>query len=204
MKNIYSYIEQYGKYTFEEVEFNEIDAMIFSFLTYANYQRILKKGERLTLEQASELHAKAYVDAKKEIIAVRDGMKLLYRLKDVKRYKDCWLSDYVYLGNKQIQFSALAFEYKKGHLFIAFEGTDALFSGWKENFLLGCDFPTISHQEAIHYMNKHFTFMRKSLIVGGHSKGGNLALVASMYANVFVRMKIKMIYNGDGPGLLDK
>ena len=57
---------------------------------------------------------------------------------------------------------------------------------------------------AIKYLNKHFTFTTKKLIVGGHSKGGNLALVASMYANFIVRNKIKYIYSGDGPGVLDK
>ena len=53
-------------------------------------------------------------------------------------------------------------------------------------------------------MNKHFTFTTKKLIIGGHSKGGNLALISSMYANIFVRSKIKYIYSGDGPGVLDK
>ena len=66
------------------------------------------------------------------------------------------------------------------------------------------EFPTISHKLAIKYLNKYFTFSPKQLIVGGHSKGGNLALVASMYANFLVRSKIKHIYSGDGPGVLDK
>ena len=69
--------------------------------------------------------------------------------------------------------------------------------------MLGFQFPTISHKMAISYLNRHFTFTRKRLIVGGHSKGGNLALVASMYANRIVRSKIDKVYNNDGPGLLE-
>ena len=38
--------------------------------------------------------------------------------------------------------------------------------------------------------------------MGGHSKGGNLALVAGMYANFLVRDKIIKVYYNDGPGLL--
>ena len=43
----------------------------------------------------------------------------------------------------------------------------------------------------------------KQIIVGGHSKGGNLALVASMHANILVRTQIREVLNADGPGLLD-
>ena len=38
-------------------------------------------------------------------------------------------------------------------------------------------------------------------MVGGHSKGGNLALVSSMFAKKLVNKKIKKIYSNDGPGL---
>ena len=51
---------------------------------------------------------------------------------------------------------------------------------------------------------KFYVKLTKELIIGGHSKGGNLALVASMYSNYVVRKKIKQVYNVDGPGLLDK
>ena len=74
----------------------------------------------------------------------------------------------------------------------------------ERNFLLSYSFPTITHTRAIEYLNRFYTFPLKSLIVGGHSKGGNLALVAAMSCNSFVRMKIKSVYNMDGPGLLDK
>ncbi len=204
MNNIYTYIDNYGKYSFEEMDLNEVDAMIFSFLTYANYKKVITKNKVLTIQQAAEKHKEVYPKNNNDIIAVRESGKLLHDIKDTTRYKDCIMINYEYLGNNQIQFCAISFEYKKNHIFVAFEGTDDLFSGWKENFLLSCEFPTISHKKAIEYLNKHFTFNIKSLVIGGHSKGGNLALVASMYANPFVRLKIKKVYNGDGPGLLEK
>jgi hypothetical protein len=49
-----------------------------------------------------------------------------------------------------------------------------------------------------------FKLKDKNLYIGGHSKGGNLALIAGMYANRLVRHKITKIYSADGPGLLDK
>ena len=116
---------------------------------------------------------------------------------------DCKLYNYEYIGNDEVQFGVVSIEYLPNQVFVSFEGTDSLFSGWREDFILGYQFPTISQKLAIKYLNKNFTFKNKSLIVGGHSKGGNLALVASMYANALVRGKIVEIINADGPGLLD-
>jgi len=41
------------------------------------------------------------------------------------------------------------------------------------------------------------------MIIGGHSKGGNLALIAAMYCNFFIRRKIINVYSNDGPGILE-
>ena len=55
---------------------------------------------------------------------------------------------------------------------------------------------------AIDYLNKNGRFFSGNLIIGGHSKGGNLALVAAMNCNILIKSKIKKIYSMDGPGLL--
>ena len=48
---------------------------------------------------------------------------------------------------------------------------------------MAIQFPVEAQKRAISYLNRHFTFGHAPLIVGGHSKGGHLALVGSMYAN---------------------
>ena len=201
---VYDYIDNYGMYSFEEKDLNEVDSMIFAFLSYAEYTGIFDENKKLTINEISRMHLGIHTGKDKNIMAIKEANNLLRYIKDVKRYKDCKISNYEYIGNNEVQFGALTIEYKPNYLYISFEGTDQLFSGWKENFLLGYEFPTISHKLAIKYLNKHFTFTTKKLIVGGHSKGGNLALVASMYANFLVRSKITYIYSGDGPGVLDK
>ena len=201
---VYEYIDNYGIYSFEEKNLNEVDSMIFAMLSYADYTEIFDTNDKLTINEISRIHLGLHTGKDKNIIAVKEANNLLRYIKDVKRYKNCIISNYEYIGNNEVQFGAMTIEYKPSCLYISFEGTDQLFSGWKENFLLSYEFPTISHKLAIKYLNKHFTFTPKQLIVGGHSKGGNLALVASMYANFLVRSKIKYIYSGDGPGVLDK
>ena len=190
---VYDYIDKYGIYSFDEKELNEVDSMIFAMLSYADYTEIFDTYKKLTIKEISRMHLGIHTGKDKNIIAVKEANKLLRYIKDVKRYKDCIISNYEYIGNNEVQFGAMTIEYKTNNVYVSFEGTDQLFSGWKENFLLSYEFPTISHRMAIKYLNKHFTFNTKKLIVGGHSKGGNLALVASMYSNIFVRSKIKYI-----------
>ena len=86
-------------------------------------------------------------------------------------------------------------------MYLSFEGTDESAIGWKEDFELSYKDIIESHKSAIKYLNK-FTFKNSKLILGGHSKGGNLALVAAMHTNFLVRNKIINIYSYDGPGLL--
>ena len=201
--DIYHYIDDYGIYTFREKKFNEVDAVIFSFLSYANYNEIFKENERLSIGKIGRMHLGLYSSNDKNIIAVREATKLLRYIKDSNRYKNCFIFHHEYIGNDEVQFGAISIEYMPNHVFVSFEGTDQLVSGWKENFLLSYQFPTLSHRMAIAYLNRYYTFTRKRIIVGGHSKGGNLALVAGMYANLFVRRKIDFIYSADGPGLLN-
>ena len=109
--------------------------------------------------------------------------------------------NYKYIGNESSQFSAVTYEINKDLCYVAFEGTDQLISGWKEDCKMAYQFPVDAHKYAIKYLNNNFTFNLKRIIVGGHSKGGNLALVSSMCSNYFVKRKIINIYSNDGQGL---
>ncbi len=201
--NIYNYMDQYGCYSFEEKPINEVDCVIFSFLSYADFDHIVE-NKKISLKDVGRMHLGLHKKGEKNVMAVREATKMLTYMKDTKRYRDCSLFHYVYESTKDYQFSAISIEYQKNRVFVSYEGTDQMISGWKENFLLSYSFPTITHTRAIEYLNRFYTFSMKKLIVGGHSKGGNLALVASMCCNSFARSHIKMVYNMDGPGLLDK
>lgn len=200
---IYDYVDQYGIYSFEERPFNEVDSVLFSFLSYVDYDNIVEDG-RILLKDVGRMHLGLHKKTEKNIIAVREATKLLSYMKDTKRYEDCYLFHYVYEANQDIQFSAISIEYQRNCVYVSYEGTDEMISGWKENLLLSYSFPTTSHKRAIEYLNQHYTFGFQKIIIGGHSKGGNLALVASMGCRSIVRARIQAIYNVDGPGLLDK
>ena len=108
---------------------------------------------------------------------------------------------YTYVGTDVAQFSAITFGIDNNLYYVAFEGTDSLVSGWKEDCKMAYHFPVEAQVLAKKYLDKNFLLKNCSLIVGGHSKGGNLALVSSMFCNYFVKRKIIKIYSNDGQGL---
>ena len=191
--NIYDYMDQYGIYSFDEMPINEVDCAIFSFLSYVDFFHVVS-NHKILLTDIGRIHFE---------LRNKTEYKLLEYMKDTKRFRNCSLFRYVYKGTNDLQFSVISIEYQKNRVFVSFEGTDHLISGWKENLLLSYCFPTLSHKLAIQYLNHYYTLGFKKIIVGGHSKGGNLALVASMCCNPLVRRKIQAVYNFDGPGLLD-
>lgn len=202
--DIYGYIDTYSKFSFKEKDFTEIDNLIFSLLIYLDFQGIVKTTtEKTTLQKAGEIFLKNYTMKQMETlgIAQKNAYLILSKIITTPRYQNVLLSQYVYEATKDKQFSAITFEVKKNVIYIAFEGTDELLSGWKENFQMSYLFPNPSQLLAIKYLNENISIFTKEVIVGGHSKGGNLALVASMYCKRFYQYKIKTIYSNDGPGL---
>lgn len=202
----FDYIDYYGNYTFEEREFNEIDNVILSMLTYVDYTGIVSETkEKKSIEDVALEFFKKYSknDISKLYASDQEGVKLLKKITSKKRFKDIKLFNYSYDYNDGCQFSAVTFDLGNNLYYIGFEGTDELISGWKEDCIMSYKFPVKAHTLAKKYINK-FTISNAKLIVGGHSKGGNLALVASMHANFFVKMRIKQIYSNDGQGLREK
>ena len=200
--NIFDYVLYYGKYSFEEKAFNEVDNIIFSVLSYVDYSGIVsstKKG--IKISEASRIFFSEYDKNKKRLLAVREGIDLLKAVSNSKRYKDIIMSNYLYVGNKESQFSVVSFKINKKLYYVSFEGTDELLSGWEEDCKMAYDFPVEAHVYSKNYLNKNYTFKNCEIIVGGHSKGGNLALVSSMYCNPIVKKKIKKVYSNDGQGL---
>lgn len=207
MANILKYIEEYKNTSFKTVKFNEVDNIILSCLSYIDFLGIVShKRKYISLKDAAgEFFEKNTLkEYCKQGIIFKQCYKMLEKMQNTKRYGNLLLYNYIYVGNEQQQFSALCIRIKRDLVFISFEGTDHLIVGWKENFALCYKFPIYTQVSAINYLNKAVSIFDKNIIIGGHSKGGNLAMVAAMYAKKRVNKKISLIYNNDGPGLRKK
>ena len=65
---------------------------------------------------------------------------------------------------------------------------------------MGVMMPVPSQLEAVEYVNTVMRWKRGKLRLGGHSKGGNLAIYAAVFAKPSIQRKVVKVYNNDGPG----
>lgn len=84
--------------------------------------------------------------------------------------------------------------------YVAFRGTDATIAGWRENFDMAYATPVPAQRIAADYLNGVVRHLPRRIVVGGHSKGGNLALYAALACAPDVRSRIERVYAHDAPG----
>ena len=92
---------------------------------------------------------------------------------------------------------------------MAFRGTDGSMLGWKEDFNLSFMNEVPSQSEAVEYLERNYgpgnrKGRNRRIYVGGHSKGGNLAVYATLMCSPEVRSRILGAYSLDGPGFRDE
>lgn len=197
--NINQYIRIYGKYTFKEKPFNEVDNVIFSFLAYLNFDCQNKK-----LRDLARIYLKknSYFKNQYHIRIIKTAVKILKNCIEQKRFQDVKMINYEKVYTKKTQFQAMSFLLDKNLIYVAFSGTNDLISGWEEDFVMAYRPLVKAQQLAIGYLKKNYLFSKKKLIIGGHSKGGNLAIIASMYSISFIKRRIIRIYSNDGLGIM--
>lgn len=102
--------------------------------------------------------------------------------------------------DQETQFSAMVCELPGGVTYVAFRGTDESIVGWKEDLNLAFSEPAPGQRLSVSYLEQAAATIEGTFYVGGHSKGGNLAVYASMNCDSGVRERIDRIYDHDGPG----
>ena len=194
MATIKDYLRQYKDISFQECPFNEMDNLFFTQLSYFNWSSIVPNSHRkIPMIQAVNLLLKRIrrYGLFNEALFIRGCLENLKIIKDGKRYQNCLLSDFVYEMNSEKQFGALCIHLNLTTLYVSFEGTDNSVGGWKEDFELSYKFPVQSQLDSIEYLKKVVRFYHRTVYVGGHSKGGNLAMVAAMYTSKRIQKRIK-------------
>lgn len=101
---------------------------------------------------------------------------------------------------REMQFAAMTFFYRDMFAFVGFRGTDESIVGWKEDFNMAYAMPVPAQDQALRYLAAAAPYLPERIIVGGHSKGGNLAEYAALHAPADVQNRIVRVYNLDGPG----
>ena len=204
MKNIIDYIQKYGDLTFEEKEFNKVDALALSQFSYLKLEgKVPNVG---TMLPPVTLKSIALSDGVEDLFAderYRKNNKALFdAMASSRRFADIRLNHYIDLISDkwEMQFSAVTDYLCDGLTHVLFRGTDETMIGWKEDFNMAFMTPVPAQVKAVDYLHYAAERIRGGFSVGGHSKGGNLAVYSAMKCSRLVRERITSIYSQDGPG----
>lgn len=204
MGNIMDYISWRGDLSFAQSEFNEVDNLILACFSYVNLDGIsaVTKQKGIELKKLTKefmkLHTMKELEADKSFIRLAPFM-MMEMAKSV-RFGKCVVRNYVndIVTEAEQQFAAMEIVLEDGTSYVSFRGTDDTIIGWKEDFNLSTGVVP-AQKRAIEYLQKISEHTDGMLRVGGHSKGGNLAIYGSVMCKS-AHEKILEIYSNDGPG----
>ena len=205
MDHIFDYLDWRGDVPFSVSPFNEVDNYIVSKIGCCDFDGIVPAdagavalGEALPAYFDRCGSAGAYFG----VLASPQLAPLLRRLPEVPRFRDLGLSGFVRraLPECDEQFSALTVSIPDGTHYVSFRGTDDTLYAWKEDCMMALSGAVPAQRDAADYLLWAASAYDGPLRVGGHSKGGNLAVYAAAQADEAVQDRISIIYNNDGPG----
>ena len=190
--------------SFEEKPFNKVDALVLSQFSYFKLDGMVPTvGPMLPNVTIRSIAGKDNVD---DLFSderyAKDNRDLFDAMASSKRFGNIELNHYINLVSNrwEMQFSAVTMYLAPGVTHIAFRGTDETVIGWKEDFNMAFMTPVPAQVKAVDYLHYSAERIKGDFTVGGHSKGGNLAVYSSMKCSQNVRDRIRLIYSQDGPG----
>ena len=190
MANINDYLMWRGDIPFSrDFPFNEVDSMIMARFSYLLFDKITMKKEETIEDIAKKMRNFPNED-------------FLYN-----GDKELIVTDFEKNNNKEHeeQFGAIVIHLPNNELYISYLGTDMTIYGWKEDFNMGFMENVPCQLTGIEYLKRiALKYKDKKLRIGGHSKGGNVAIYAGITSSKEIQKRIIKIYNYDGPGFNKK
>lgn len=195
MGTIFDYFDWRGDLLFSADPFNEADNLALNEMAYAHIENYIGEEERITIAEAASRYFAG--DNNPDFVL---GVEALRRMGSLPRFRDLELYHLETYQDEETQFGAFCLDLPDGTTYIIFRGTDETITGWREDFAISY-METTSQSMAVHYLYKYVKGRKQKYLVGGHSKGGNLAVYASMRLSPGKQALIRHIYNFDGPGI---
>ena len=200
MANIIDYVKEQLK-DLNDLSFNQVDSLVLSQYAYIRFDEIFSDNHKDYLIK-DMLQAEHFNDMLKYVWAPDENKELLFAMAASPRFRNIKMSHYVNkLDDKtEKQFSAVTYHLNDDLIYLAFRGTDSTIVGWKEDFNMSFTMPVQAQTEALAYLRLMASTSKAKIMLGGHSKGGNLAVYAAMMADQEIKKRIISVYNHDGPG----
>lgn len=202
MASMLDYIAWRGDLSFSSSAPNEVDALIFSTLSYIPFRGSVERNPEkpVLLRQA----AREFFDIPdpEGYIRTQNDLELLKAAGESQRFGNIRIAEYrkIFIKERDTQFAAVTFLLDDGSIFISFRGTDNTLVGWKEDFSMCFRREIPSQKLAKQYLQDVLMDHSGPVRVSGHSKGGNVAVYAVSQSVPVIRERILEVYNQDGPG----
>ena len=195
---ILDYLYKYQNISFKEQPFNEVDALALSLVSYCPFDEI-----KLTKNKTSSRELYRLLEAYKPSVDIPERkLKYLEISRVITRSLRFKKAVFAYFRKRRDEQSAKQFQaitiILKQFAFVSFCGTDSTTLGWKEDFNMAYLEVVPSEIEAIQYLNEvSFRLLFKKFCLGGHSKGGRLAITAAK--GMKNKKKLLGVYAFDAP-----
>ena len=204
MGTIRDYIKWRGDLEFDRDGFNTIDNLILSVVSYVEMDGFFRDFSKpVNIGDICDIFFREKYDEKRyrQGSVLHDAPLILREIADTPRFRNIRVRNYLSLNDTErvLQFAAMEFMLPDGTSYVAYRGTDDTLVGWKEDFFLAIR-ETEAEKEAVSYLNRIAAGRDRPLRLGGHSKGGHLAVYAGAECKEKYRDRIISIYSNDGPG----
>lgn len=205
--NVFDYIRWRGDIRLEDSEFNEVDNAILSQLSYVDLEGIIvedsidsaKTIEKISDEFFARVDLNEYLSRKS---MTKNAVFVLREIAKTVRFKDMKMFSYVndISETEESQFSAVSIYLGNNSVYVSFSGTDDSIVGWHEDFNMAHLDKVAGQIKAKLYLERIKLAPDTKIYLGGHSKGGNLAISSALDCNNEIKEQIVKVYNNDGPG----
>lgn len=204
MGTMIDYVKKYSAYTFSEMPFNEVDALVLSQFSYMKWDgcipELMDGKESVSILEMKEQMDDNFVFSDERY--AKKNRALFYAMVDGPRFNQIQCNYFTNIIDETVetQFCAMVCFLPSTHPVVVFRGTDENIVGWKEDFNMAFSKPVAGQRLAAIYLNQVSKCFDDSFVVCGHSKGGNFAVYSSINVNAEVQERISVIYSFDGPG----
>lgn len=203
--NIIDYVESEFS-TFSEKPPTSVDSLALSWFSYLHLPEAFQGAQGWDgMRLVDAFRADCFDEMYGMLWDVPSSGRLLAAMAANPRFRDVRVMGYRAKSDPatEKQFAAVTLQLTPQLTYVAFRGTDSTLVGWKEDFNMAFLYPVPSQEEAARYLDEAASHCAGKLLVGGHSKGGNLAVYAAMNCSEATRKRINRVFSHDGPGFPD-
>lgn len=203
-KNLFGYLAREFE-TLDERPLAEVDSLVLACLSYYRWPGEEVRG-RDGVPVRELFRAECFDEMTRGLWDPEGLVRLLTAVAASPRFRDvrvcCYVDDFDETAEKQ--FSACTLRLPSGGAYLSFRGTDNTVVGWKEDFNMAFETGVPSQYAAISYLERVEPLVEGPLYLGGHSKGGNLAVCATARCPGSVAARIARAFSHDGPGFTEE